>query len=105
MQSLPAGVGILDPLRPEPFCHRPAIGPAPGRSGRLRWSSVGILSQAWPQEKNGVEQTAYLRLQAEIDRLKAENRKSEAAELKAELDTALVRDVTITVSWTGERRR
>jgi hypothetical protein len=67
----------------------------------VRWATVGILSQAWPNELAEVELTAARVARSTLDRMASEGRTAERdAYLKA-LQEAVVRDCVVQVSWTG----
>ncbi len=68
----------------------------------IQWACLGILSQAWPRDKSETENSAVLAAKAVIAQLGEEKRTKEAAEFKAKLDKALIRDCKVVVSWTGD---
>ncbi len=67
----------------------------------VRWATVGILSQAWPESMAKIELTASRVAKATLERLASEGRDSERAEYLKELQEAVVRDCVVRVSWTG----
>lgn len=95
-------VSILEPLRPEPYLYGLQLAQCVNDLDGIKWSSLGILKQAWPRDKNEIVQSAKRAAAAALERLKAENRTSEAAEFQAALDQAKVRDVHVKVTWTGD---
>jgi hypothetical protein len=68
----------------------------------LTWACVGILSQVWPPEEQSVAENAFRIAKTTYDRLMSEGRKTEAEALEAAVRRAMVRDVIIRVTWTGE---
>jgi len=68
----------------------------------IRWSTIGILSQAWPTRMAEIELTASRVAKATLERLGSEGRTDERDAFLNELQQAVVRDCVIRVSWTGE---
>ena len=63
----------------------------------LQWATVGILSLAWDDKEASVWQEAYNVAASTLDRLRSENRKSEADAYQQKLDQSLIRDVVVVV--------
>lgn len=95
-------VTLMEPLRPEPYLFGLQLAQQTNDLEGLKWSSLGILRQAWPKEKQDVVQSATRSAAAAIARLKSEGRLDEARQFQAELDRAKVRDCIVKVTWTGE---
>ena len=95
-------VTIIEPLRPEPYLYGLQLAQRIHDLEGIRWSSLGILRQEWPRDKNTVVQSASRAAAALVAQLKAEKRATEAAEFQAELDKANVRDCKVKVTWTGD---
>ncbi len=93
--------GALDPTRPEPFVHGLQLAQRLNDLEGIQWASLGILRQAWPHEKSETEKSAFLAARAVYSQLVDEKRSKEAADFKAKLDKALIRDLKVVVSWTG----
>jgi len=95
-------VAFLNPLRPEPY----ALGLASAKRlddvDGIRWATLGILSQAWPKENSGIEDRARRLAKATIARLRGTDRAEEAAAYEEAMQEAQQRDITASVSWTGE---
>ena len=68
----------------------------------VMWATCGILSQAVPEKKVDVWKAAYRIAESTLARLEAEGQSEKAAQYKAQLDEAVVRDCVVIVSWTGE---
>ncbi|OHB76774.1 MAG: hypothetical protein A2W31_12535 [Planctomycetes bacterium RBG_16_64_10] len=68
----------------------------------IQWTTVGILSQAWPKAEAAVKQKAMRVARATLNRLRAERRLKEADTYQQRLDAAMIRDCVIKVTWTGE---
>ena len=80
------------PVAPATLCARPAHRQEARRSGRIQWATVGILSMAWDDKEAAVWHEAYNVAAATLDRLRTENRKSEADAYQQKLDQSLIRD-------------
>jgi len=68
----------------------------------LRWACPGVLAHEWPASQREVAVRAARLAKATIDRLKTEGRAADADAFQAAVDAALVRDIVIDVSWTGD---
>ena len=68
----------------------------------MKWASLGILSQAWPQAQTDVFQAGVGVSREVIEKLRAQNRTKEADNFARAVDNALQRDCVVVVSWTGE---
>ncbi len=94
-------VSEQNPLRPEPY----AIGLRTGRKindmSAIRWAALGVLSQAWPEHREIVDD-ALLAADAVAIELKRTNRSAELEAFNRELSESLFRDCVIEVAWTGE---
>src|SRR6185436_3717748 len=95
-------VAMIEPLRPEPYLYGLRLAQQLNDLEGIRWSSLGILKQAWSGDKHEVVQKASRAAAAALAQLKAENRTSEAEEFQAALDEAKVRDCLVKVTWTGD---
>jgi hypothetical protein len=67
----------------------------------IRWATVGILSQAWPNNMREIETMASNTAKATLDRLASEGRDDEHKAFLKELQEAVIRDCLVRVSWTG----
>jgi hypothetical protein len=95
-------VAESDPYAAEPFVAGLRLAQELDDIDGIRWSTVGILSQAWPAEHIEIWNSAERESLATLERLKKENRKQEADEYQAQIDESLVRDCVVIVSWTGD---
>lgn len=95
-------VAQVQPLRPEPY----VLGLRSAQRGNnlegIKWATLGILSQAWPEDQSRVWHTGVRVAKATLEKLRAENRKDEAEAYEKALDAAVVRDCVVVVSWTGD---
>ena len=95
-------VSELVPLAPQPYI----LGLAAAREvddieGR-KWATLGILSQAWPNDQQHVWKTGIRVANATLERLRKEKRFEEAKQYEEALDLAVTRDCLVRVSWTGD---
>jgi hypothetical protein len=95
-------VAALEPSRPEPLVAGMALAQRLNDLDGIQWSTVGVLSQAWPKNQQEIAQLASRVAIAAYEQLIAEGKKDEALKFKKALDEARVRDAVIVVSWTGE---
>ncbi|HVA48300.1 MAG TPA: VWA domain-containing protein [Pirellulales bacterium] len=68
----------------------------------IKWATIGILSQPWPNKQIDIWDSGVNVAEATLARLKSENRTEEAEQYEKEVKEALVRDLVVIVSWTGE---
>jgi hypothetical protein len=95
-------VSELEPTSPEAYLQGIYLAQKLNDVDGLRWTTVGILSQAWPQSQQKIPQFARNVALATIEQLRAAKRTAEATDFKTALDQALVRDCVVVVSWTGD---
>ena len=94
-------VASLEPVRPEPYLHGLRVAKRLGDLAGIKWATLGILGQAWPDSQNDVWKAGLRTARATLENLKAERRGKEAKQFLAELDQAVIRDCVVRVSWTG----
>lgn len=95
-------VAAMDPLRPEPYLLGLQLAQRLNQLEGIQWSSLGILKQAWPNDKKDTWRTALRAAVACLEQLKSEKRSAEAAAFQADIDKALIRDCIVSVTWTGD---
>ncbi|MEX1223399.1 MAG: hypothetical protein WEA31_02515, partial [Pirellulales bacterium] len=95
-------VGQQHPTRPEAFIQGLRIARRLNDVEGLKWSTVGILRQAWPAGKENVRESATYTARALLARLKEEERLDEAHAYFADIREAMRRDIEVRVSWEGE---
>ncbi|MCE9547016.1 MAG: hypothetical protein K8T25_16195 [Planctomycetia bacterium] len=92
----------LAPTRPEPYEHGLELARRLDDAEGIQWSSLGVLRQAWPQEKAGITQTARYAAEAAIEKLRSTGKNKEAQAFADLLAQALRNDVKVCVSWEGD---
>ncbi len=95
-------VSKMQPTRPEPYVYGLRIAQRLDDVEGLKWTSLGIVSQAWPHDQILIYEAGLRTANALVERLKSEKRTAEAEAFQAALAAAQVRDCTITVSWSGD---
>jgi hypothetical protein len=95
-------VAYANPFRPEPF----ALGLASAKRledpDGIRWATLGILGQAWPESQQGIEDRALRLAKATVAQLRDAGNVAEADKFEKAIEQARLRDVVATVTWTGE---
>ncbi len=92
----------LDPSRHEPYMHGIEVALRLNDVKGIQWACVGVLGQAWPNDKMSVVQVAHRAAAATLDQLKKDKRTAEAEKFQAAIDRASIRDCEVHVSWTGD---
>jgi hypothetical protein len=92
----------LDPANREAFALAMGVAARTNDSATLAWACPGVLAHEWPAGQQEVVTRAARLAKATIDSLEKEGRAAEAASFKTAVDAALVRDVVIDLSWTGD---
>ncbi len=95
-------VSKMQPTRPEPYVYGLRIAQRLDDVEGLKWTSLGIVSQAWPHDQILIYEAGLRTANALVERLKSEKRTAEAEAFQAALAAAQVRDCVITVSWSGD---
>jgi hypothetical protein len=95
-------VSEADPLRPEPLQYGLELAGRVNDLDGLQWASLGVLRQAWPSEKQELQQHAMRVANDVLAQLKAAKKTKEAADFKNKLAQAQIRDVVVKVTWTGD---
>ena len=68
----------------------------------IRWSTIGVLSQAWPRDQQEIFATARRVAEATLEELKQSGDQAQYDAFQGELKQALVRDIVVEVAWSGE---
>ncbi|MEX0587134.1 MAG: hypothetical protein WD176_10850, partial [Pirellulales bacterium] len=67
----------------------------------IEWATIGILSQAWPNDEAAIQLTASRVAKATLARLESEGKSAERDTYLKQLQDAVVWDCVVQVSWTG----
>ncbi len=94
-------VSALETFRDEPYLFGLAIAQRVNDVDGIRWACLGVLSQAWPNNKKEVVESARYAADALLDKMRGQGQMNEADEFQKQLDQAQVRDCMVKVSWTG----
>jgi hypothetical protein len=92
----------LEPHRPEPYMHGLQIAQRLNDVSGIRWACLGVLSQAWPNDKKEVVESARFAADALLEKLRSQGQVSQAEQFRKQLDEAQARDCVVKVSWTGD---
>jgi tetratricopeptide (TPR) repeat protein/uncharacterized membrane protein YgcG len=92
----------LEPFRPEPYMHGLEIAQRLNNIDGIRWACLGVLSQAWPNDKKEIAQSARFAADALLEKLRGQGQMSQADEFRKQLDEAQARDCVVKVTWTGD---
>jgi tetratricopeptide (TPR) repeat protein len=68
----------------------------------LAWACSGVLRHDWPADQKDLELRAARLARATIRKLEENTRNEDAAFFRGIIDSALVRDIEFTISWSGE---
>lgn len=92
----------IDPANREAFALAMAVAARTEDSAALQWACPGVLSHEWPASQQEVVARAARLAKSTIESLEKAGRSPDAAAFKAAVDAALVRDVVIDITWTGD---
>ena len=95
-------VSKLVPNQPEPYLIGLKLAQKLDDQAGIEWATVGILSQAWPDDKLNIWQSAHRVAMARLEQLKADHRDEDAKRYEAEIERAVERDIVAQISWSGD---
>jgi len=95
-------VAKMQPSRPEPYVFGLRVAKHLNDVEALKWTSLGVLSQAWGSSQRFIFDDAQRTANALLEQLRVEKRVAEADAFQAAMKEALVRDCEIKVSWSGD---
>jgi hypothetical protein len=95
-------VAQIEPLMSEPYIVGLRLAEKLNDLDEIQWATVGILSQAWPKDQQGVWEKGVRVATATLAKLESEKRTEEAKKYREALDRAVVRDCVMMVTWTGD---
>jgi hypothetical protein len=94
-------LAITNPSLVQPYKAGLSIADSHGHIEGMRWASVGVLSQEWPDNPELVKRARYAAAAVKTD-LKKAGKTEELEAFEKELANAKHRDTFIEVSWTGD---
>jgi hypothetical protein len=68
----------------------------------IKWTCIGVISQAWPDDQVKLIETAELAAKSTLIRLTRDSRIVEAKIFEDAVKNAMKRDLVVRVSWTGK---
>jgi hypothetical protein len=92
----------IDPANREAYALAMTVAARTDDGGTLAWACPGVLSHEWPAGQQEIVVRAARLAKATIDSLEKAGRTTEVAAFRSAVDGALVRDVVIDLSWTGD---
>ena len=90
------------PSQPQAFIQAMEIADRIGDDEAAQWACLGVLRQAWPVDQRRLEDKARRLAIAVLHRLEKEGQAEEAKRFHNELNLAMIRDVVVEVTWTGD---
>jgi hypothetical protein len=92
----------IDPVNREAYALAMTVAARSGDEKALRWACPGVLSHEWPAGQHDVATRAARLARSTIDRLEKAGQTEEATRFQEAVDRALVRDLVVDVTWTGD---
>ncbi len=94
-------VAAMEPFRHEPYMHGLRIAQRLGDTDGIRWACLGVLSQAWPNDKKEVVDSARFAADALLEKLRKDGKSAQADDFRKAFDAAQTRDCRVVIKWTG----
>jgi von Willebrand factor type A domain len=91
----------LEPFRHEPYMHGLKIAQRLNDADGIRWACLGVLSQAWPNDKKEVAESAQFAADALLEKLQHDGNTAKADDFRHALAQAKQRDCRVEVRWSG----
>ena len=98
-------VAKLEPLRGDAYALGLRAAQQCDDLAGIQWATVGILSQAWPNDQAEIQLTASRVAKATLARLESEGKTAERDAYLKQLQDAVIWDCVVQVSWTGNGGR
>jgi tetratricopeptide (TPR) repeat protein len=92
----------LDPTSREAYALAMTLAARNEDAATLAWACPGVLAHEWPAGQQEIALRAGRLAKATITALQKAGKADQAAAFKAAADQALVRDVVVELSWTGD---
>jgi hypothetical protein len=68
----------------------------------LRWTCAGVLAHEWPITQKDIATRAARLAKSTIEKLESEGKKKSADYFRKVIDTALIRDIDLQLTWNGD---
>ena len=94
-------VARMAPLAHEPYVAGLRVAQSLDDLEGIQWATVGILSQAWPEEQQEIWEKGRRVAAVTLERLRNEQRLDEAKRYEKALDEAVARDCVVILHWNG----
>ena len=95
-------VAILEPDCQEAYALGFKLAAELDEPDSLLWTCAGILAHEWPPLQQDIPTRAARLAKSTIGRLKAEGKEEQAKNFQQVIDNALVRDIDLQLTWTGD---
>ena len=92
----------IDPANREAYALAMTLAARTSDLVTLRWACPGVLAHEWPADQHEIFTRAARLAKTGIDSLEKDGRAADAADFRAAVDRALVRDVELELSWNGD---
>ena len=92
----------MDPANREAYALAMTVAARSDDAAALTWACPGVLAHEWPAGQQEIVTRAGRLAKATIESLEKGGRAAEATALRSAVDAALVRDVVIDLSWSGD---
>jgi hypothetical protein len=92
----------LDPANREAYALAMTLAARSDDVATLRWACPGVLAHEWPADQREIFTRAARLSKTTIDTLEKAGHADEAADFRARVDRALVRDIEVELSWNGD---
>ena len=92
----------LDPANREAYALAMTLAARSDDVATLRWACPGVLSHEWPADQREIFTRAARLSKTTIEALEKAGHADQAADFRARVDRALVRDIELELSWNGD---
>ena len=92
----------IDPANREAYALAMAVAARSDDADALAWACPGVLAHEWPAGQQEIVTRAARLAKVTLDALEKAGRTEEAQAFRSAVDRALVRDIVIDLSWTGD---
>ena len=92
----------IDPSNREAYALAMTLAARSEDLAALRWACPGVLAHEWPADQREIFTRAARLSKTTVEALEKAGRQDEAADFRATVDRALVRDIELELSWNGD---
>ena len=95
-------VASLDPANREAYALAMTLAARSEDLATLQWACPGVLAHEWPADQREIFTRAARLAKTTIESLEQAGRQDDAADFRARVDRALVRDIELELAWNGD---